>query len=120
MLSTKFAGRSRICQYSSLNRYPAMENSKFRPYHTTLTTQSSNLFNTFTSLGIRFDDNLHHSQLFGYDVLVDENLRPWLLEVNASPSLGASNKEDFRLKKQLVGDVLDIVDVEGRQDFPEK
>lgn len=54
-------------------------------------------------------------QLFGYDVLVDETLRPWLLEVNASPSLGASNREDLRLKKQMVGDALDIVDVEGRQ-----
>eukprot|EP00752_Nemacystus_decipiens_P018709 g16773.t1 len=53
-------------------------------------------------------------ELFGYDVLVDETLRPWLLEVNASPSLGASNREDLRLKKQMVGDALDIVDVEGR------
>lgn len=53
-------------------------------------------------------------QLFGYDVLVDENLRPWLLEVNASPSLGASNRDDLRLKKQMVGDVFDIIDVEGR------
>ncbi|CAM9875768.1 unnamed protein product, partial [Hapterophycus canaliculatus] len=55
-------------------------------------------------------------ELFGYDVLVDENLRPWLLEVNASPSLGASNRDDLHLKKQMVGDVLDIVDVEGRQE----
>lgn len=47
---------------------------------------------------------------------MDDNLRPWLLEVNASPSLGASNKDDLRLKKQMVGDVLDIVDVEGRQE----
>ncbi|CAM9957939.1 unnamed protein product, partial [Scytosiphon promiscuus] len=54
-------------------------------------------------------------ELFGYDVIVDENLRPWLLEVNASPSLGASNREDLRLKKQMVADVLDIVDVEGRR-----
>lgn len=57
------------------------------------------------------------AQLFGYDVMVDENLRPWLLEVNASPSLGASNLEDFRLKKQMVGGVFDIVDVEGRRVF---
>ena len=53
-------------------------------------------------------------------MLVDENLRPWLLEVNASPSLGASNREDLRLKKQLVGDVLDIVDVEGRQGISQR
>lgn len=55
-----------------------------------------------------------HTQLFGYDVLVDENLRPWLLEVNASPSLGASDRKDLRLKKQMVGDVFDVIDIEGR------
>lgn len=46
--------------------------------------------------------------------MVDENLRPWLLEVNASPSLGASSREDANLKKQMIGDLFDVVDVEGR------
>jgi D-alanine-D-alanine ligase-like ATP-grasp enzyme len=26
-------------------------------------------------------------QLFGIDILIDENLKPWLLEINAFPSI---------------------------------
>ena len=51
-------------------------------------------------------------ELYGYDVLLDEHLKPWLLEVNASPSLNATDSEDFRLKFDLVDDVLNVLDFE--------
>jgi len=38
----------------------------------------------------------------------------WLIEVNASPSLTASSKEDYDLKCRLLDDVLNVVDLENR------
>ncbi|KAH7977139.1 hypothetical protein HPB51_027000 [Rhipicephalus microplus] len=56
----------------------------------------------------------HCFELYGYDVLLDEQLRPWLLEVNASPSLTASTRADALLKQALVDDVLRLVAPSGK------
>lgn len=51
----------------------------------------------------------HCFELYGFDVLIDEELRPWLLEVNASPSLVSTTPSDKRLKKKLIADLCDVV-----------
>ena len=38
----------------------------------------------------------------------------WLIEINASPSLTASGKEDYDLKTGLLHDVLNVLDLENR------
>jgi tubulin polyglutamylase TTLL9 len=50
----------------------------------------------------------HCVELYGYDVILDYSLQPWLLEVNASPSMSATTGDDYRLKYQLVSDMLDV------------
>jgi len=54
----------------------------------------------------------HCFELYGYDVLIDTNYMPWLLEVNASPSLTANTVADYEMKFGLLDDVLSVIDVE--------
>ncbi|KHN86328.1 putative tubulin polyglutamylase TTLL9, partial [Toxocara canis] len=56
----------------------------------------------------------HCFELYGYDILLDEKLKPWLLEVNASPSLTASSQEDFEMKYRILSHMLDVLDLEKK------
>ncbi|XP_060805207.1 uncharacterized protein LOC106137883 [Amyelois transitella] len=48
-------------------------------------------------------------ELFGYDILIDEMLKPWLLEINLSPSLACESPLDARVKSALLADTLTLV-----------
>ena len=37
-------------------------------------------------------------ELYGYDIMIDDDLKPWLLEVNASPSLTADTASDHEVR----------------------
>lgn len=47
--------------------------------------------------------------LLGFDVIIDSNLKPWLLEVNLSPSLATDSPLDLFIKGNLVADTLNLV-----------
>ena len=47
-------------------------------------------------------------ELFGVDILLDENLKPWLLEVNISPSLQSASSLDLAVKGPLIRNVFNI------------
>jgi len=58
--------------------------------------------------------NLHRNncfEVFGYDVILDSELKPWLLEVNLSPSLACESPLDLTIKSNLLADTFNMIAV---------
>jgi hypothetical protein len=49
-------------------------------------------------------------EVFGFDVLIDKDLKPWLIEVNTSPSMSRDNQLDQRVKTAMIRDTISLVD----------
>ena len=47
--------------------------------------------------------------LLGFDVLIDSNFKPWLLEVNLSPSLAIDSPLDVYIKSNLLLDTFNLI-----------
>ncbi|KAL0985641.1 hypothetical protein UPYG_G00159830 [Umbra pygmaea] len=62
--------------------------------------------NTLVKMHLRSPYSCH--ELFGFDIMLDENLKPWVLEVNISPSLHSNTALDVAIKGQMIRDVLNL------------
>ena len=51
-------------------------------------------------------------ELYGFDILIDSNLKPWLMEVNVCPSLSSSSPLDRKIKHTLLTDLLNLIGIE--------
>jgi tubulin polyglutamylase TTLL6/13 len=52
-------------------------------------------------------------EILGFDILLDSDAKPWLLEVNCMPSLAAYSEFDNDLKTRVISGALTIVDLNG-------
>jgi tubulin polyglutamylase TTLL5 len=50
-------------------------------------------------------------ELFGYDILLDNYINPWLLEINLSPSLAFDSPLDLKIKANLIKDTFNLVGI---------
>lgn len=52
-------------------------------------------------------------EVFGFDVLVDSELKPWLIEVNLTPSLACESPLDFKIKSSLIADTFTLIGLQA-------
>ncbi|KAM7406948.1 hypothetical protein PAMA_002923 [Pampus argenteus] len=62
--------------------------------------------NSLLKMHVRTPYSCH--ELFGFDIMLDENLKPWILEVNISPSLHSNTALDVSIKGQMIRDLLNL------------
>ena len=59
-------------------------------------------------------NGMHRSncfEVFGFDILLDSDLKPWLIEVNLSPSLSPDSPLDMTIKTNLLTDTYNLAGI---------
>jgi tubulin polyglutamylase TTLL2 len=61
----------------------------------------------------------HCYEILGYDVLLDEDGKAWLLEVNRSPAMAVGGPEDAAVKTPMLTDMFSIIGLDQFESRPE-
>jgi len=56
-------------------------------------------------------DNSMCFEILGFDVFLDDKLKPWILEVNHAPSFTTDSPLDFKIKKSLITDTIRLLNL---------
>ncbi|EGF77287.1 hypothetical protein BATDEDRAFT_35990 [Batrachochytrium dendrobatidis JAM81] len=101
---------STLQEYMTLHGYnfpPVMDKIRSLLIKTIMSAHTQN------TGGVRLYVNNRRScyEMFGFDVLFDTDLKPWLMEVNISPSMKASCDLDFELKSKVAVDLFNLVGI---------
>lgn len=60
-------------------------------------------------MNVPYRDNCF--EVLGFDILLDEAFRPWLLEINLSPSLNTDSGLDLKIKGSMISDLFTMMGV---------
>jgi hypothetical protein len=50
-------------------------------------------------------------ELYGFDILIDSDLKPWLIEVNITPSMATDAPLDAAIKSTVAVDTFNLVGI---------
>ncbi|XP_050404221.1 tubulin polyglutamylase TTLL5 [Patella vulgata] len=50
-------------------------------------------------------------ELYGFDILIDDTLKPWIIEVNLSPSLACDSPLDLKIKGNMLCDLFSLTGI---------
>ena len=54
-------------------------------------------------------NQINSFELYGFDIMLDDKLKPWLIEVNASPSLACDFQVEIDVNHKLMQDTMRLV-----------
>ena len=50
-------------------------------------------------------------EVLGFDIIIDDNLKPWLLEINHTPAFATDTPLDYKIKYGVVKEALQLMDI---------
>ena len=50
-------------------------------------------------------------EILGFDILIDTKMKPWVLEVNISPSFSVDTPLDFRIKRGVIEESIKLLNL---------
>ena len=77
----------------------------------TLCTVQPILCHTYRSCQPDDTENSMCFEILGFDIFLDADLKPWILEVNHAPSFATDSPLDFKIKKNLINDTIKLLNL---------
>jgi len=59
-------------------------------------------------------------ELMGFDIMIDDKFKPWLLEVNSSPAMAMDGLADRKVKPELLKDTFKLINFEPFEKYDER
>ncbi|GIL43744.1 hypothetical protein Vafri_1379 [Volvox africanus] len=72
------------------------------------------LRNNYRSVLPPDNDGFSCFEVLGYDIMLDDQLRPWLIEVNHSPSFNIDSPLDLAIKEELITQTIKLVRIDPK------